>query len=228
MIPSMEKEKKQIVILLGPPGAGKGSQAHGVKNSLDLAHIATGDLLRKNIQEGTPLGELAKTFMDVGELVPDELIFDMLFTRASQPDCRKGYILDGFPRTLTQAKALSEKIQGDYLEVINLTISDAEIVDRIIHRVVCTGCQKPYHLSNNPPKQEGSCDSCHSPVKQRTDDTKEVIQNRLNTYHEKTAPLISFYESLGVLTHVDSTRGIDTVLKDILQTLSEKKAALGV
>ncbi|MCB1107434.1 MAG: adenylate kinase [Chlamydiia bacterium] len=210
-----------IVILLGPPGAGKGTQASMLQSTLKIPHVSTGNLLRANIKEQTLLGKEAKGYMDAGKLVPDQLILDMLFSRVSQPDCDKGYILDGFPRTLDQAKAyharLSEK--GTKLVAINLDLEDEIIIERLSKRLVCSGCSSPFHLKHSPPKVEGICDHCHSPLVQRNDDKEEVIQKRLSIYHEQTAPLITYYLKEQNLNTVSCNQPIEKVLEEVIAHL---------
>jgi len=219
---SLQATQTQVVILLGPPGAGKGSQASLIKEKMDIAHISTGDLLRENIKQGTELGHKAKSYMDAGKLVPDELIFDMLFARVAQPDCQKGYILDGFPRNIPQAETLQKRLADAQITAISLSIPDAEIVDRIVQRQICKSCQTPYHLINSRPKQEGICDKCGGSLYQRSDDTKEVVEERLKVYHEQTAPLIDFYSKQNALHTVDSTAPKEAVLNQILNHLGRR------
>ncbi|MBS0629240.1 MAG: adenylate kinase [Verrucomicrobia bacterium] len=219
---TLQATQTQVVILLGPPGAGKGSQASLIKEKMEIAHISTGDLLRENIKQGTTLGQKAKTYMDAGHLVPDELIFDMLFARVAQPDCQKGYILDGFPRNIPQAEALQKRLADAQVTAISLSIPDAEIVDRITNRQICKSCQTPYNLVHSRPKKEGICDKCGGTLYQRSDDTKEVVEERLKVYHEQTAPLISFYTNQKALHTVDSTAPKEAVLQQILSVLGRR------
>lgn len=219
---SLQAAQTQVLILLGPPGAGKGSQASLIKEKMEIAHISTGDLLRENIKQGTDLGQKAKTFMDAGQLVPDELIFDMLFARVEQPDCQKGYILDGFPRNLSQAEALQRRLNETQVTAISLSIPDSEIVDRITKRQICKSCQTPYHLINSRPQKEGVCDKCGGALYQRSDDTKEVVEERLRVYHAQTAPLIEYYGKQKTLHTVDSTAPKETVMKQILNVLGRR------
>lgn len=209
---------QQIIILLGPPGAGKGSQAILLKEQMHLAHVSTGDLLRENIKRNFPLGIQAKTYMDKGQFVPDSLIFDMLFERIVQKDCEKGYILDGFPRTIAQAETLQKKVATkSKILAINLSLPDSIIVQRLTKRMLCTECQAPYHLLFSPPKLEGKCDHCKGKLIQRSDDSLEVVQNRLSIYHQQTAPLISFYENQGLLHEVNAQLSKEAILLNILQ-----------
>lgn len=189
-----------VLILLGPPGSGKGTQAAMLQDKLHLPHISTGDLLRDHIRRGSELGKQAQTFMDKGQLVPDALILDMLFERVSQKDCSRGYILDGFPRTLPQAEALQAKLKGKTVPVvINLDLSNAKILERLTNRVVCEKCGTIYHLIYSPPKTEGKCEKCGGHLMQRSDDTEAVITKRLKVYYEQTAPLIAYYSKQKLL-----------------------------
>lgn len=219
---SLQATQTQVVILLGPPGAGKGSQASLIKEKMEIAHISTGELLRENIKQGTDLGHKAKTYMDAGKLVPDDLVFDMLFARVAQPDCQKGYILDGFPRNIPQAQVLQNRLADSQVTAISLNIPDAEIVDRIVKRQICKSCQTPYHLINSRPQKEGICDKCGGTLYQRSDDTKEVVEERLKVYHEQTAPLIDFYSKQNALHTVDSTASKEAVLQQILNVLGRR------
>ena len=195
-----------VLILLGPPGSGKGTQAAMLQDKLHLPHISTGDLLRDHVRRNTELGKQAKTYMDKGQLVPDALILDMLFERVSQKDCANGYILDGFPRTLPQAEALHTRLKGKPDPVvINLELSDAKILERLTNRVSCEKCGTPFHLLYSPPKTEGKCDKCGGKLIQRSDDTEAVIVKRLKVYHEQTAPLIAYYSKQKLLHTVDSS-----------------------
>lgn len=218
-----EKDSKTILILLGPPGSGKGSQAVHLKDRMQLAHISTGDLLRKNVQQGTDLGQKAKAFMEKGELVPDTIILDMLFERIQEPDCQQGYILDGFPRTVAQAEALQSRLPTqDHIYVINLDISDASVVERITQRQVCSQCSATYHAKNAPSRKSGVCDTCQSKLETRTDDTKEVVLKRLAVYHSQTAPLIDFYTNKHLLKTVDASQSKDEVLNKILSIVQKE------
>lgn len=219
---NLQATQTQVIILLGPPGAGKGSQASLIQEKMEIAHISTGDLLRGNIQEGTELGKQAKGYMDAGQLVPDDLIFDMLFTRTEKPDCKTGYLLDGFPRNLAQAQALQKRLQTHKVIALNLSVDDQEIVERITKRQICKSCQTPYHLVYSPPKTAGKCDQCDGELYHRTDDTREVVENRLKVYHEQTAPLIGYYKEQQVLHEIDSSRSKEAILSDILTILGRR------
>lgn len=171
-----------------------------LQDKLHLPHISTGDLLRDHVRRGTDLGKQAQIFMDKGQLVSDALILDMLFERVSQNDCSKGYILDGFPRTLPQAEALQERLKGKTVPiVINLDLPNPKIIERLANRVTCAKCGTPYHLLHSPPKIQGKCDKCHGELIQRSDDTEAVITKRLKVYHEQTAPLIAYYSKQKLL-----------------------------
>jgi len=214
------KQMTRVLIMLGPPGAGKGTQAAILKETLNIPHISTGDLLRANIKEETDLGEKAQVFMNKGELVPDRLILDMLFDRVSKEDCQVGYILDGFPRTLPQAYAFQKRLdETSKVIAIHLDLPDEEIVRRLSNRVVCSSCSAPYHLIHFPPKKEMICDTCSSHLIQRNDDKEEVIRSRLEVYHKQTKPLISYYSKEKSLQKVDCDKPKDKITKDIFSIL---------
>ena len=194
------------LIFLGPPGAGKGTQAAIVSKELGIPSISTGDMLRAAVKEGTKVGLEAKSFMDAGKLVPDGVIIGIVDERLAKPDCAKGYILDGVPRTLAQAEAL-EKADISFDHVISLEVRDEAIVERMSGRRVCAKCGTPFHVVNNPPKAEGVCDACGGELIQRADDKAETVRHRLEVYHEETEPLKSFYEERGVLDLVPGDLG---------------------
>lgn len=215
-----------VVILLGPPGAGKGTQAVDLSKKLQLPHISTGDLFRENLSKNTELGKKAKTFMEKGQLVPDDIVLDMLFERISQKDCLGGYILDGFPRTLEQAKALDNRLKNKVkLLTLNLEIPDSELVDRISSRLVCKNCSAPFNKKFLPPKTPNVCDHCKGELYQRKDDTPEVVLERLKVYHKQTEPLISYYKnSSKSFFDVHSTESKEKVFQNILNAIEKGRA----
>lgn len=205
-----------IVILTGPPGSGKGTHAVPLSEELSIPHISTGDILREAIRNKTPIGIKAKHYIDEGELVPDELVIEMLFSRVSRPDCKKGYILDGFPRTIAQAKALDQRIHSKI--VLNFQLEDATIIERITGRIACKKCGRPYHKAFAPPKIEMICDCCNGPLYQRDDDKEEIIRKRLQVYRAETEPLIQYYKSQpGVLYNIDSSLEKSKVFQQCIQ-----------
>ena len=207
------------IIMLGAPGAGKGTQAKQIADKFSIPHISTGDIFRANIKEGTELGKKAKGYMDAGELVPDELVCDLVVDRIQKEDCANGFILDGFPRTIPQAEALTEALNaiGQKMDfAIDIEVDDAQIVERMGGRRACLGCGATYHIINIPPKKEGICDRCGSEIILRDDDKPETVQNRLNVYHEQTQPLIDYYKNEGILSSVDGTQPMDKVFADII------------
>jgi adenylate kinase len=213
-------QSRKIVILLGPPGSGKGTQAVRLSKELGIPHISTGDLFRDNLSRNTPLGQKAKTYMESGKLVPDEVVLEMLFDRVSRPDCQKGYLLDGFPRTIPQAEALDKQLsKNDQVIALDLQVKDELIVKRISGRLTC---KANGHIQNkyfSPPKMEGVCDVCQGELIQRADDSADVVKERLRVYHEQTEPLISFYQKKGVLKQVNGENDPETVYKELLKNL---------
>ena len=206
------------LILLGAPGAGKGTQAELLMEKLSIPGISTGNMLREAMRNGTPVGEKAKYYMDNGLLVPDEVIMDIIAERVAKPDCANGFILDGVPRTLAQASALLERgVRIDH--VVSIEIEDAVIVGRMTGRRVCTKCGASYHVSANPPKQEGICDQCGSDLMIRKDDAPETVRRRLEVYHEQTEVLKDFYAKLGLLRLVEGNQTIEGASKDILAAI---------
>jgi len=208
------------IILLGPPGCGKGTQAEIICKNFEIPHISTGDILRGNVKRGTEIGSRAKSFMDSGSLVPDEIIIGMIKDRFSEDDCKKGFLLDGFPRTIAQAEALDKllkkmKIHLDY--IINIDVPDENIINRISKRLSCSNCGDVYNLMFKKPKKEMVCDSCGFKLHQRDDDKEEVIRNRLEVYRKQTAPLIQYYNKK--IMNVDGQQSINEVTKDILKIL---------
>ncbi len=221
---SEPKEGSRIVILLGPPGSGKGTQAIRLTKSLGIPQISTGDLFRENLGQGTDLGKKAKAYMEAGKLVPDELVLDMLFDRVARPDCAKGYLLDGFPRTIPQAEALDKKLAaGTNLVVLNLQVADEVIVKRAEGRLTCKKCGNIHHREFSPPVVEGTCDKCGGELFQRSDDTASVVKERLKVYHEQTEPLVDYYQKKGVLVNINGEKAPDAVYNDLMKAL-EKKA----
>ena len=212
------------LIMLGAPGAGKGTQAAKVAESLHIPHISTGDIFRANIKNGTELGKKAKAFMDAGKLVPDELTCDLVADRLAQSDCSEGFILDGFPRTIPQAEALEEVLKKlgtkiDY--AVNIDVPDEAIVSRMSGRRACVGCGATYHIVYNPPKTENVCDVCGQTLILRDDDKPETVQTRLKVYHDQTQPLIDFYSGKGALVTVDGTMALEDVFKAILKAIGK-------
>ena len=208
------------IILLGAPGAGKGTQADSIKQKYPVAHISTGDILRANVKAGTALGRNAKTYMDAGKLVPDEVIIGMVEKRLEEPDCKEGFMLDGFPRTTPQAEALDKLLKklGLALDAaVELEVSDEVVVGRLTTRRGCKNCGEIYNTVTKPTRAAGICDKCGGSVVQRDDDREDVIRKRLAVYHEQTAPLIEYYRAQGILVTVDATGGKDVVLKTLEQ-----------
>jgi adenylate kinase len=206
----------RVLILFGPPGAGKGTQASRLSAALGLPHVSTGDLFRENRSQGTPLGKQAQTYMDAGQLVPDEVVLDMLFDRVSRPDCAEGYLLDGFPRTIAQAEALEKRLRReDRLSVLDLLVPDAVLLERITGRRSCKACSNVHHVRTAPPKTAGKCDKCGGELVQRTDDTADVFGKRLAVYREQTQPLERWYASRGVLVEVDGNRAPEAVFEEL-------------
>ena len=206
------------IIMLGAPGAGKGTQAKKIAEAYGIPHISTGDIFRANLKEGTELGLKAKTYMDKGELVPDELTCDLVVDRISKDDAKNGYVLDGFPRTIPQADALTNalKARGEKVDfAVDVDVPDENIINRMGGRRACVGCGATYHLMFAPPKKEGICDVCGKELILRDDDKPETVGNRLRVYHEQTQPLIDYYTKAGVLHTVDGTQDIDKVFEDI-------------
>lgn len=210
------------IIMLGAPGAGKGTQAKQIADKYSIPHISTGDIFRANIKNGTELGKKAKQYMDQGALVPDELTCDLVMDRIQQDDCKNGFVLDGFPRTIPQAEALDaalEKINEKMDYAIDVDVPDENIVNRMSGRRACLNCGATYHLISIPPKVEGICDRCGSEIVLRDDDKPETVQKRLKVYHEQTQPLIDYYKNQGILKSVDGTQPMDEVFKAIVTIL---------
>ena len=210
------------IIMLGAPGAGKGTQAKMLADKYMIPHISTGDIFRANIKNGTELGQKAKTYMDQGLLVPDELVCDLVVDRVQQEDCKDGYILDGFPRTIPQAEALDaalEKLGAKIDYAVNVEVPDENIVRRMSGRRACVACGATYHIVYNPTKVEGVCDRCGKELMLRDDDKPETVTKRLNVYHEQTQPLIEYYTKQGALVEVDGTMSMDDVFNAIVKIL---------
>ena len=208
------------IIMLGAPGAGKGTQAKMIADKYGIPHVSTGDIFRANLKEGTELGLKAKEYMDKGELVPDELTVSILLDRVAKDDCKNGYVLDGFPRTIPQAEVLDEaltKLSESIDYAINVDVPDENIVGRMGGRRACVKCGATYHVKYNAPKVEGVCDACGDKLILRDDDAPETVQKRLDVYHEQTQPLIDYYEKKGVLKTVDGT--VD--MKDVFAAICE-------
>ena len=205
-----------FLILLGAPGAGKGTQAERLARELALPHVSTGDLFRSNVARGTGLGRRAQEFMQAGKLVPDELVLEMLFERTSAPDCGEGCVLDGFPRTLAQAEALERRLgHEDELRVCDLQVPEAVLVRRLVDRRGCRNCGNVHHLEFKAPRAQGQCDRCGGELVQRDDDRPEVVAERLEVYRRETRPLVEHYRAKGVLTEVDGDRPPDQVFESI-------------
>jgi adenylate kinase len=210
------------IVLIGPPGAGKGTQARMLQEHFDIPQISTGDLLREAIKEGTALGKQARTYMDAGELVPDQLVTAMVAERLQRADCAKGFLLDGFPRTITQAEALSENLREGKQELsvaLSIVVPKQDLIERLSGRWVCRNCSAMYHERFTPPKQAGKCDSCAGELYQRSDDKLETVTARLEVYERSTAPLINFYESNGLLRTVDGTGEPKEVFRRVTKVL---------
>lgn len=213
------------IIMLGAPGAGKGTQAIKISEKHSIPHISTGDIFRANIKEGTELGKKAKTYMDQGLLVPDELVVDLVVDRLQKEDCANGYVLDGFPRTIPQAEALDQALaaMGQKIDfAINVEVPDQNIVTRMSGRRACVNCGATYHIKYAPTKVENVCDHCEGELILRDDDKPETVQKRLNVYHDQTQPLIEYYTAQDALKEVDGTVDIDDVFKAIERILGVK------
>ncbi|MDD7215288.1 MAG: adenylate kinase [Anaerovoracaceae bacterium] len=211
-------------ILLGPPGAGKGTQAAKIVEKYGIPHISTGDIFRENIKKGTELGKKAQEYMNRGELVPDDLVIEIATTRLLEDDCKNGFLLDGFPRTVYQAEKLDEFLQSHDSKidnVIDIAVGKDELIERLTGRRVCKSCGASFHVVNIPPKQEGICDYCGGELIQRADDNLETVTNRIDVYEDQTMPLIDYYEKAGTLTHIDGSTGLDNVFADIVSALGE-------
>ena len=211
------------LILLGPPGAGKGTQASSIVAEYGITHISTGDIFRHNIKNETELGKKVKSYLDNGQLVPDELTIDLVWDRLSKDDCKKGFLLDGFPRTINQAEALQKGLEERGLKldkVINIDVDKNILVKRLSGRRVCKNCGETYHVDNKPSEKEGVCDKCSGEVIQRADDNEKTVLDRIEVYEKQTFPLIDFYKNLGLILTVDGTLSIEDVFSQIKESLS--------
>ena len=212
------------LILLGPPGAGKGTQAAKIIEKYNIPHISTGDIFRENIKNVTPLGKKAQEYMNKGELVPDSLVIEIATDRLTKDDCKEGFLLDGFPRTVEQAEALDEFLSKDGKKVdhvLDIDVAADILMKRLTGRRVCKGCGATYHVTNIPPKVEGVCDSCGGELYQRDDDTEETVSNRIEVYNSQTKPLIDYYENIGNIAHLDGSIDPDQLLAEIVKILGE-------
>lgn len=211
-----------VIVLLGPPGSGKGTQAKRLIEEVGIPHVSSGDLFRHHLSEGTELGKRAKSYMDKGELVPDDVTVDMVIDRISRPDCEEGVILDGFPRTLTQAQALDEALEqrGQRITIVPLIqVSDDEVTRRLTARRVCEDCGAVYNLVFNPPEKEGVCNVCGGDLYQREDDNPETVRHRLYTYYKETSPLIGYYFARDLLVRIDGEQTVEEVQQDLLEAI---------
>ena len=210
------------ILLMGPPGAGKGTQAAELVKEFNIPHISTGDMFRAAMKEGTEMGKLAKSYIEAGNLVPDSVTVGIVRDRLAQDDCKKGFILDGFPRTVEQADAL-DGIMADLglslTRVLNISVPAADLVERAVGRRICKKCGATYHVKFNPSQKDGVCDECGGELFQRADDTAETMTNRLSVYEASTKPLIEYYQKAGIYTEVDGRQAIDKVTKDLVETL---------
>ena len=214
------------IILLGPPGAGKGTQAAGIVEKYNIPHISTGDIFRKNIKEGTDLGKKAKEYMDQGLLVPDELTVGLVTDRLSQDDCKNGFMLDGFPRNVAQAQQLGQYLNSVDLaldRVINIEVDKDILVGRAVGRRICKSCGATYHVEFNPPKVDGTCDVCGGELYQRADDNEETVSKRIQVYLDETKPLADYYLNEGIIANINGEQSIDKVFADIVDALGSEK-----
>ena len=212
------------ILLMGPPGAGKGTQAANLVKEFDIPHISTGDMFRAAVKEGTELGKKAKKCMDAGELVPDEITIGIVRERLVKPDCAKGFILDGFPRTVEQAKALDgilSDLSIKLTRVLDISVPDERLIERAVGRRVCRKCGATYHVRFQPSKAEGVCDSCGGETYQRADDTEETMKNRLSVYGAQTSPVIGYYQKAGLYSRIDGSQAIDKVFSDVVACLGK-------
>lgn len=212
------------ILLMGPPGAGKGTQAANLVKEFGIPHISTGDMFRAAVKEGTELGLQAKACMDAGELVPDEVTIGIVKERLAKPDCKKGFILDGFPRTVEQADALTgilKELGLSLTAALNITVPAADLIERAVGRRICKSCGATYHVKFNPPQKAGVCDTCAGDLYQRADDSEETMKNRLSVYEAQTKPLIAYYEKAGVYKEIDGRKAIDEVKAAMIAALKD-------
>ncbi|MFQ5729839.1 MAG: adenylate kinase [Waddliaceae bacterium] len=223
---SNSSSSQKVIILLGPPGSGKGTQAKQITRELQIPHISTGDLFRENMSKNTAFGQRAKAYIDQGKLVPDEVVLDMLFDRVAKDDCKAGYLLDGFPRTIPQAETLDRHLKNKaHQQVINLEVSDEIVIKRISGRLTCTKCGIIFNKYFSPPEDEKKCEECGGELIQRDDDRPEVVKERLRVYYAQTAPLVKYYGDKGILTTFDGEQDPETIYKQIISHLKSPKAA---
>lgn len=211
------------LVILGPPGAGKGTQADFIVKKYNIVHISTGDIFRENIKNYTKLGEKAKSYMDKGLLVPDELVIDLVEDRLAKDDCKDGFLLDGFPRTVAQGVSLDailDRQDKSLTKVINIDVKPEILIERAVGRRVCKSCGSTFHIKYNPPKEDGICDNCHEKLIQRDDDTENTVKTRIKVYFEQTAPLIDYYKAQDLLLNINGESDIKKVFDDIVQGLS--------
>ena len=210
------------LVLLGPPGAGKGTQASAIISKYSIPHISTGDIFRANIKNGTELGKQVEAYMNKGLLVPDELVVSIVKDRLTEEDCKDGFLLDGFPRTVNQAEALDEELKKMNLKldkVVNIQVGKEILIERAIGRRICKNCGATYHIKFNPPKEENICDKWGGKLHQRDDDKVETVEKRIEVYHEQTKPLIEYYDKKGLLLNVDGTKPVEEVFNEIIASL---------
>lgn len=214
------------LILLGPPGAGKGTQAARICQKYNIPHISTGDIFRKHIKEGTEFGIKAQEYMNKGELVPDDLVLEIAEARLMEEDCKNGFLLDGFPRTVHQAEQLDKFLNERDLtldKVLDIAVDKEELKMRLVGRRVCRNCGATYHVINMPPEKEGVCDVCGGALYQRSDDTAATVENRIEVYLAQTMPLVEHYEKLGTIAHIDGSAELESVFSDIVSVLGERE-----